>query len=136
MPSTVITARFDPNSKEARVIGIDANGVKHIVRGFDIRNGVEDAGADFLFQGLKPEQFKSFTLETRPNNELIHLTDISLVPGQLTDAQLIPAPPVGDPAPDGASTRPAETSANDAAGVSSLRNARGPRRRTGDWFAA
>jgi hypothetical protein len=50
------------------------------------------------------------------------------------------ASPASQPAPQtaahGASTRPAETSANDSAGVSSLRNARGPRRRTGDWFAA
>jgi hypothetical protein len=46
------------------------------------------------------------------------------------------APGTTWPAPHGASTRPAETSANDAAGVPSLRNARGPRRRTGDWLAA
>ena len=97
-PSTVITARFDPDKKDAQVVGIDADGVKHIVRGFDIRKGDENAGANFLFQGLTPRQFKSFTLETRPNNELIHLTDISLVSGRLTDAQLIPAAPATQPA--------------------------------------
>jgi hypothetical protein len=111
MPSTVITARFDPNSKEARVIGIDANGVEHIIRGFDIRHDGANSGADFLFEGLKPEQFKSFTLQTRANNELIHLMDISLKPGHLTRAQLISAPPTTQPAtqpaPTGAGTQPA-----------------------------
>jgi len=105
-PSTVITARFDPNSKEARVIGIDANGVEHTIRGFDIRHDGANSGADFLFEGLKPEQFKSFTLQTRPNNELIHLMDISLKPGHLTRAQLISAPPTTQPA-----TQPAPTGA-------------------------
>jgi hypothetical protein len=116
MPSTVITARFDPNSKEARVIGIDAGGVEHMIRDFDIRwdairSGDGNAGADFLFEDLKPEQFKSFTLQTRANNELIHLMDISLKPGHMTRAQLISAPPTTQPAtqpaPTGAGTQPA-----------------------------
>ena len=87
-PSTVITARFDPDKRDAQVIGIDANGVEHVVRDFEIRRGANDVVANFLFAGLTPGQFKSFTLQTRPNDELIRLTDVSLVPGQRTDARL------------------------------------------------
>jgi hypothetical protein len=96
-PSTAIAARFAPDKLDAQVIALDVDGVKHVVRGFDIRRGVNDAGANFRFQGLTPGQFKSFTLQTRPNNERIRLMEISLVPGQQTDAKLVAERIPGEP---------------------------------------
>ena len=88
--TTLITAFF-PASRHARIVGTDKEGTTHIAVPAGIRSAGKDADEDFLFHSLPPAQFKSFTLQTRPY-ELIHLKDVSTVPGQRTDAQLTSAP--------------------------------------------
>ena len=87
--TTLVTAFF-ATSRQARIVGTDKDGITHTGSPTGIRKAGKDADQDFLFARTPPARFKSFTLQTRPY-ELIHLKNISLTPGQHTDAQLTSA---------------------------------------------
>ncbi|MCY2931625.1 MAG: hypothetical protein NTV86_19460 [Planctomycetota bacterium] len=94
--SALITARVDTEKEDTQVVAIDRDGIRHVSRPVDTRGTDDVAEADFVFPRLTPANIKSFTLETRPY-EMIHLKDISLVPGRYADAEVTSGPPQSQP---------------------------------------